>query len=83
MQIIPESDLPLLKDASNHLAKGEGLVYVKCVLVKRGTDAKNLVDRSQGVVLLGSREEISQFLINQFGEVIKQYGEGVDNYEKF
>lgn len=75
MDIFPESNLPTLKHASNHLAPGEGMVYLKCVFIKRGTNAEELVSKSTGSILLGTRQQISDYLLNLLGPVLKQYGD--------
>lgn len=78
VNMFPESDLPTLKNASDHLAAGEGMVYLKCVFIKKGTNAQEAVANANGVILLGARHKISDYLLDQLGPVLKQYGKQID-----
>lgn len=57
--------------------KGEGLVYIKLVMVKPDTmengDPRQLVDDAQGVILCGQLDKIQDQIKKWFEDAAKEY----------
>lgn len=58
--------------------KGEGLVYIKLVMVQPDTmengDPEKLVDEAEGVIICGKMDKIRDQLVKWFNDAAKEYG---------
>ena len=58
--------------------KGEGVVYLKLVMIKPDTmekgDPKKLIEDSQGVILCGQLDEMQEQIDQWFQESAEEYG---------
>ena len=81
MNILPGSDetLDSMKGQTFRPHKGEGIVYLKLVMIKPETmqdgDPKKLIEESQGVILCGQLDAMEKQISRWFKESAEEYNE--------
>ncbi len=80
INILPGSDetLDSMKGQTFRPHKGEGIVYLKLVMIKPDTmqkgDPRKLIEESEGVILCGQLNAMQEQISRWFKESAEEYG---------